>query len=143
MTIAIVLLAIGIILILFGRGIRHRHGLSDSPTISVEGRILRDPIHGLSGRPDHVVEENGLPIPEEWKPKAKRVYDNHIAQLGAYFILVEATTGKRPTHGYIAIKDGKRERIENTPELREWVLEIAERIRAEKRELRTAGLLPR
>jgi len=79
-----------------------------------------------------------LPIPEEWKPKANRVYNNHIAQLGAYFILIESATGKRPTHGYVATKGG-RKRIENTPVLRAWVLEVAEKIRAEKRELRAAG----
>jgi hypothetical protein len=87
------------------------------------------------------VEEEGLPIPEEWKPKAKRVYDNHIAQLGAYFILIEAATGTRPTHGYVVIKGGERHRIENTAVLRVWVLEIAEQIRAEKLALRAAGLL--
>jgi hypothetical protein len=65
MTFVVAFLALGIVLFLAGRGIRHRHGLADSPTLSVEGRNLYAPVHGLSGRPDHVVEESGLPIPEE------------------------------------------------------------------------------
>jgi CRISPR/Cas system-associated exonuclease Cas4 (RecB family) len=141
MTLALILLAFGILLLFVGRAIRHRHGLLDARTISVEGQNLYDPIHGLSGRPDHVIEEDDLPIPEEWKTKAQRAYDNHVAQLGTYFILIEAVAKRRPTHGYVVTKGGQRHRVENSPELREWVLQLAEQIRAEKRALRAAGLL--
>ena len=36
----------------------------------------------------------------------------------------------KPTHGYLVCGDGTRHRVENTEELRAWVLELAGRIRA-------------
>jgi CRISPR-associated exonuclease Cas4 len=35
----------------------------------------------------------------------------------------------RPPHGFIVCGDGSRHKIDNTPELRAWVLGIAEQIR--------------
>ncbi len=74
-------------------------------------------------------------IPVEQK-SARKVYPNHLAQLGVQLILIEEVHGKRPTHGYLVTGDGERHRIENTDELREWVLNEAEELRAAKRELR-------
>jgi CRISPR-associated exonuclease Cas4 len=36
----------------------------------------------------------------------------------------------RPTHGFVVCGDGARHRVENTEELRAWVLELAGQIRA-------------
>jgi CRISPR-associated exonuclease Cas4 len=36
----------------------------------------------------------------------------------------------RTTHGFIVCGDGRRHRVENSEELRAWVLEIAGQIRA-------------
>ena len=44
--------------------------------------------------------------------------------------LVEEELRIRPTHGFIVCGDGTRHRIENTTELRAWVLELAGQIRA-------------
>jgi CRISPR-associated exonuclease Cas4 len=85
----------------------------------------------LAGRPDRIIEGG---IPEEWK-SSLRVYKSHIAQLAVYFILIEEETGIRPPHGFIVTGDGRREQVENTPELRAWVLGIADHIRAARREL--------
>ena len=74
------------------------------------------------------------PIPEEWK-SSKKVQPWHIAQLGVYFILIEDHYGVRPPHGFIVLGDGRRERIENTWELRERVLAVAAEIRAHRRRL--------
>jgi len=81
--------------------------------------------YGLTGRPDRIDGEGGLPIPEEWK-RSKRVYPSHIAQINTYFILLEEGTGIRPPHGYIVLQKGKRARIENSDELRARMQEIAD-----------------
>jgi CRISPR-associated exonuclease Cas4 len=50
--------------------------------------------------------------------------------MGAYFLLVEEETGIRPPYGFIVCGDGTRHRIDNTPELKAWVLGLAGQIRA-------------
>jgi CRISPR-associated exonuclease Cas4 len=74
-------------------------------------------------------------IPEEWK-SGNRVYDSHRAQLGVYLLLIEEETGVRPSHGFIVLGDGRRVMVENTPELRARVLELAEKVRVVKRNVR-------
>jgi CRISPR-associated exonuclease Cas4 len=49
------------------------------------------------------------------------------AQMGTYFILIVDRLGVRPTHGFIVCGDGARHRIDNTEELRAWVLDLAGR----------------
>jgi CRISPR-associated exonuclease Cas4 len=51
------------------------------------------------------------------------------------FILIEEETGVRPPHGFIVTGDGQRHRINNTPELRAWVLDVADQIRAARRQM--------
>ena len=53
-----------------------------------------------------------------------------------YFLLIEELR-IRPTHGFIVLGDGTRERIDNTPELRAWVIELAGQIRAARANLST------
>ncbi len=58
---------------------------------------------GLTGKPDYLVERDGMIIPVEVKtgrtPAAP--YDSHIFQVAAYCLLVEKTYGKRPPYGII------------------------------------------
>jgi len=121
-------LIVGLLLILSGKRTRRRRGLSDARTLDLDGRTLFSPRLMLAGRPDRVLD--GC-IPEEWK-SARRVYKSHIAQLGVYFVLIEDVHGVRPPHGFIVTGDGQRHRIENTAELRSWVLVVADQVRAEK-----------
>jgi CRISPR/Cas system-associated exonuclease Cas4 (RecB family) len=130
----ILLFAIGLAMILRGRGVRSRRGLSRGRTLDLDGRNLYSARYGLAGRPDRVFDDGGMPIPEEWK-SARRVHDSHRAQMGAYFILLEEETGIRPLYGVIVTGDGKREIVRNTDELRARVLEVADQIRARRRHL--------
>jgi endonuclease YncB( thermonuclease family) len=91
-------------------------GISDGDTITV----LRD-------RTGVRVRLHGIDAPETGQDFGSRAK--------------QAAAKKRPTHGYVVIEHGQRHRIENTPDLREWVLLVAEQIRAEKRALWAAGLL--
>jgi CRISPR-associated exonuclease Cas4 len=50
--------------------------------------------------------------------------------MGCYFLLVEEELRIRPFHGFVVLGDSTRHRIENTAELRAWVLELARQIRA-------------
>ena len=130
-TLAIAALVIGILLLGGGRAVRRKRGLAEGRTTALDNRALRSVRYGLVGRPDRIID--GV-IPEEWK-SSKRVYDSHRAQLGVYFILIEEETGVRPTHGFISLKSGERVRVENKAELRDWVLGVAEQIRAARRKM--------
>jgi CRISPR/Cas system-associated exonuclease Cas4 (RecB family) len=130
--IAIAALIVGILLLLGGRGLRRGHGLGQGRTTSLDNRTLYSSRLGLAGRPDRIIDGQ---IPEEWK-SGNRVDDSHVAQLATYFILIEEETGARPTHGFISLGSGKRVRVENTAELREWVLSIVEQIRAARRQIK-------
>jgi CRISPR-associated exonuclease Cas4 len=84
---------------------------------------------GLTGRPDRLIKTGGSIIVEEWK-SAGQVWPSHRAQMGVYFLLVEEELRIRPSHGFVVLGDGTRQQIDNTEELRAWVLELAGQIRA-------------
>ncbi len=80
------------------------------------------------GPPDRLIKADGTITVEEWK-SARQVRPWHRAQMGTYFILIEDRLGVRPTHGFIVCGDDARHRIDNTEELRAWVLDLAGQIR--------------
>ncbi len=85
---------------------------------------LFDPILGLTGKPDYLVERDGQLIPVEVKtgrtPEAP--YDSHIYQVAAYCLLVQKTYGKRPAYGLIHYP--RRDfAVDFTPELESALLE--------------------
>jgi CRISPR/Cas system-associated exonuclease Cas4 (RecB family) len=126
---AAVLLLLGLLLVLAGRGLRRRRGLVGGRTVSLDRVTLTSYRLGLTGRPDRLIKANGTIIVEEWK-SARVLQPSHRAQMGVYFLLVEEELRVRPSHGFVVCGDGTRHRVENTEELRAWVLELAGRIRA-------------
>lgn len=129
--IALAVLSIGALLLRAGHDIRRSRGLGQGRTLELDDRTLYSARYGLAGRPDRIVEGN---IPEEWK-SSRRVYDSHRAQIGVYFLLIEEETGVAPPHGFISLKGGERVKVENTPELRAWVLDVADQIRAARKQV--------
>ena len=121
----------GFLLVLAGKSARQKRGLTDATTLDLDDRTLYSARLGLAGRPDRIVEGH---IPEEWK-SSLRVYESHRAQLGAYFLLIEEESDIRPTHGFIVTGQGERHRIENSAELRALVLDLADQIRAARRQI--------
>jgi len=109
--------------------LRHARGLGWGRTIALDDRMLVSRRYGLAGRPDRLIRTGGTIIPEEWK-SAQRVWPNHRAQMGVYFLLIEDRLGVKPPHGFIVCGDGTRHKIENTAELQDWVLKVADQIRA-------------
>lgn len=129
-------IAMGSTLVLGGRRARWHSGLSQGRTLDLDNRTLYSAKYGLAGRPDRIIRGG---IPEEWK-SALRVHDSHRVQMGVYFILLEEDSGTKPPYGVIVTGDGQRHRIENTAELRRWVLNTAAKIRSARR--RVAEAIP-
>ena len=73
---------------------------------------------------------SGFPIELECTREKRRELKQHLAQMGCYFLLIEEELRIRPTHGFVVCGNGTRHRIENTEELRAWVLGLAGQIRA-------------
>jgi CRISPR-associated exonuclease Cas4 len=125
------LLALGLVLVLAGRGLRRPLGLGEGRTVALDSVTLTSRRLGLAGRPDRLVRRDGTIIVEEWKG-GRRLRDGHKAQLGVYFLLVEEQYKVRPPYGVVVLGDGTRHRVENSERLRAWVLELAEAIRAKR-----------
>ena len=98
-------------------------------TVSLDRVTFTSRRLGLTGRPDRLIKTEGTIIVEEWK-SSRHVWPSHRAQMGCYFLLVEEELRIRPSHGFIVCGDGTRHKIENSDELRAWVLHLAEQIRA-------------
>ena len=125
---AVLALLLGLWLVLAGGGMRRRRGLGGGKTVSLDKITLRSHRLGLTGRPDRLIRTGGTVIIEEWK-SSRSCRPWHRAQMGVYFLLVEEQFGTRPSHGFIVCGDGTRHRIENTGDLRAWVLSMAGEIR--------------
>ncbi|MBX9583815.1 MAG: Dna2/Cas4 domain-containing protein [Gemmataceae bacterium] len=130
---AVPALLIGVLLVLTGRRVRERRGLGAGGTVSLDAVTLRSRRFGLTGRPDRLIKTGGTVIPEEWK-SARVLRPWHRAQMGVYFVLIEEELRTRPPHGFVTCGDGTRHRVENDEQLRAWVLDLAGRIRAARRE---------
>ncbi|PWH11696.1 MAG: CRISPR-associated protein Cas4 [Anaerolineae bacterium] len=95
---------------------------------------LYDPVLGLTGKPDYLVEKNGHLIPVEVKsghaPEAP--YDSHIYQLAAYCLLVERTMGRRPPYGIIHYPN-RNFAVDYTHELEDALLALLAEIRRDER----------
>ena len=93
---------------------------------------LYDPISGLTGKPDYLVEENGTdPGGSEKQPGAGLPYDSHVYQLAAYCLLVERTYAKRPPYGILRYRD-QTFSIDYTPALEQELEGLLEAIRAQE-----------
>ncbi len=88
--------------------------------------------HLLTGKPDYIVEENGVRIPIEVKPN--RVADeprlSDTMQLAAYGLLVEETFGARPPYGLLKYRTAVL-RVEFTEALREELLHVLDEMRGD------------
>jgi CRISPR-associated exonuclease Cas4 len=132
LTLGVVLGLLGLVLAIRAVRARWARGLGHGATVALDDVTLFSKRHQLVGRPDRVVRRGKTLIPEEWK-SSKDVQEWHRAQVGVYFLLIEETYGVRPPYGFVVARDGRRERVKNTEELREKVLRIAAEIREARR----------
>jgi CRISPR-associated exonuclease Cas4 len=125
----LLVLVLGLLLIVYGRGVRRSRGLGAGRTVSLDRVTLTSHRLGLVARPDRLLKIQGQYIPEEWK-SSRTLRPWHKAQLGVALLLVEEQFGSRPPCGFVVTGDGKRHMVNNTEELRAWVLELAGQVRA-------------
>ncbi len=125
---------LGLSLLVLSLRARRARGLGAGGTVTLDDVTLFSRRHLLTGRPDRIVRDGKLFIPEEWK-SSKKGEPWHLVQLGVYFILIEDHYGKRPPYGFIVLQGGRRERVMNSAELRERVLGVAAEIRAHRKRL--------
>jgi CRISPR-associated exonuclease Cas4 len=127
--VAALALLLGLALVVIGQAMRRRRGLGAGRTVALDNVTLTSRRYGLTGKPDRLVRGGGTVVIEEWK-SGRVVRPAHRAQMGVYFLLVEDQFRVKPSHGFIVTGDGARHRIDNTDELRAWVLGLAGQIRA-------------
>lgn len=92
---------------------------------------IESPVLGLRGRVDRIKFAE-FPLPVERKTRDK-IFDSDKIQLAGYALLLQEEFGKPVNEGIIEIM-GKQELVSLTPELKNQVLEIAEKIRNLKEE---------
>lgn len=96
------------------------------PKYLTEYKIVSEEM-GLQGRVDRVKFDSEI-IPVEIKTREK-VYESDKLQLAGYSLLLEKEFGRSVNQGIVEFL-GKQEKIDLTPELKNKVMEIAEKIRA-------------
>ena len=95
---------------------------------------LYDPISGLTGKPDYLIDEGGILIPVEVKSSRapSLPHDSHIYQLAAYCRLVERTYHQRPPYGILHYRD-RTFSIDYTPALEGELDDLLDEIRVQER----------
>lgn len=130
-TLAVILLFLGWLALVRSRQLRQESGLPVGRLIyadSAAWRPISQPLYAksyqLTGKPDYLVETDEGIIPVEVKStQAPKIpYLGHLLQLAAYCLLVEATTGRTPSHGLLKYADALYE-VDFTPELRRELVE--------------------
>ncbi len=130
-------------LVLFWQSARQRRaaGLPAGRVVYTDTRAwgkveqpLYDPLSGVTGKPDYLVEQNGVWIPVEVKssyaPPEPR--EGHLFQLAAYCLLVERATGKRPPYGLLHYRN-RTFAVDYTPELEAQLRDLLDEMRLQER----------
>lgn len=93
--------------------------------------------HGLTGKPDYLVDTDEGLVPVELKrtvaPIGGQAYPAHVMQLAAYCLLVEEAHGQAPPHGLIRYADATVQ-IDYTPALRQALLDLLAEMRQARKE---------
>lgn len=86
----------------------------------------------LAGKPDYLVEADGMLIPIEVKPNrvAAEPYMSDTMQLAAYGLLVEEKFGVRPRYGIVKYRDAVF-RVELTDQVQEQLMQVLDEMRSD------------
>jgi CRISPR-associated exonuclease Cas4 len=142
--IALALLLVALAVFLLWRAGRQRvaSGLPAGRVIYTDTRAwgalegpLYDPELNLTGKPDYLVEQDGVIIPVEVKSSrvASAPYDAHIYQLAVYCLLVGRHYGKRPPYGILHYPN-RTYAIDYTPALEADLIVLLEEMQRRGRE---------
>ncbi|NPV57296.1 MAG: Dna2/Cas4 domain-containing protein [Anaerolineae bacterium] len=134
---ALLLALAAVVLLLLARRKRVASGLppgrviyDDSGAQRTLEKPLYDPLLNLTGKPDYLVDVDGVWVPVEVKSgyAPAQPYQSHVMQLAAYCRLVAVTSGKTPPYGIIRYRN-RALAVDNTPALQ---AALAEQIAAMK-----------
>lgn len=107
-----------------------------SDTGAVAPILFRDPVLGIRGKPDYILEESdGRLLPVEVKPtrRSARLYESDRIQLAAYLIALRSNVGSRAApFGYVRYASRTFE-VALTSELEREVRAIVDAIRMGRR----------
>lgn len=108
------------------------HVVESDARVARPARVLRSARHGLSGKPDYLVEEHGRVAPVELKPgrRAATPWLRDVVQLAAYCLLIEEVDPRFAGYGYLRYAD-RSFRIDFTDTLREQLLLTLAALRAD------------
>lgn len=97
---------------------------------------LFDPVVGITGKPDYLLQQGEEYIPVEVKSRHidQAPYDAHIYQLGIYCMLVEHVYGKRPRYGILHYTN-RTFAIDFTAELEDAVRQVVMQMQGERGEV--------
>jgi CRISPR-associated exonuclease Cas4 len=137
LSLAVALIALAAALLILALRTRARTGLPWAPIIADDAqagrgleRALVSRRHGLSGKPDYIIERGGRQIPVEVKPGryATQPYDSDLLQLAAYCLLIEETSGQAPPYGILRYAEASF-RLRYTPDVRAELLATLDEMR--------------
>jgi CRISPR-associated exonuclease Cas4 len=136
--VAIVLLAIGMILLAVSRRFGRKSGIPQDEVVyeDASGQAQEPFISKrllMAGKPDYLMKDrNGDLIPVEVKssnaPRAGRPYESHLMQLAAYFLLLEDVMQQPVPYGLIRYRN-RTLRVANTDELRTRLMDVIAQMR--------------
>jgi CRISPR-associated exonuclease Cas4 len=136
--VALILLAIGVILLAASSRLGRRSGLprgeisyEDASGQAQEPFISKRLL--MAGKPDYLMKDrNGDLIPVEVKssnaPRAGRPYESHLMQLAAYFLLLEDVLQRPVPYGLIRYRN-RTLRVANTDDLRARLMDVIAQMR--------------
>ena len=137
---AVFLIILAVITLLLSRSQRHKTGLPGGRVIYADinrwgsvDKPLFDPILGLTGKPDYLVEHGNTFIPVEVKSGriSQSPYDSHIFQLAAYCLLAQRVYGVRPPYGILHYTN-RTLAVNYTPEMETALLNLFAELRAKE-----------
>jgi CRISPR-associated exonuclease Cas4 len=111
---------------------------SDSGAWQRLEKPLFDPVLGLTGKPDYIIQQAGTWIPIEVKSgfAPTTPHESHVMQLAAYCLLIQRTRDRRPPHGILQYRN-RTFAVDYTPELENRLLDLLVEIRNCERRGRT------
>ena len=112
-------------------GLSGRVVASDS-VVSRPARVLRSAHHGIVGKPDYLIEEQGRIVPVELKPSRESnvPWLRDVVQLAAYCLLLEETEPRFAGYGYLRYAN-RTFRIDFTARVRAELLRTIANMRAD------------
>lgn len=118
-----------------GRWLRQRFsflGTGLRPARGLRGQ-LASYRYGITGKPDLIIERDGLPIPVLIKSGRANTtpHESHIAQIIVYCLLVEDATQTAPPYGIIRY-DNRTFEVDYDDEMYEMLIDLLEEMHAER-----------